>query len=321
MIYLFYLCIFFIAILIYFKIADRFNIIDKPNERSSHTEITIRGGGVIFLISAGIILILYPSYWMAILGAFAIGIISFLDDRITLPNKLRLFFHLIAVSFLFQSLQMYEIFPIYFVGALYILVIGTINAYNFMDGINGITGVYSLVVLAGLQIVNYRVFNFIEPDIIWLPILACFVFLFFNFRGKAKCFAGDVGSITIAFWILLLLLKLMIMTENYSYILFLLVYGLDSVVTIIFRLIRRENIFEAHRSHFYQYLANEKRISHLYVSSGYGLVQLVVIITVINFNATSLRGTIIIMILTSIVFVALRFLIEGKDRLLGTTPK
>ncbi|RYD71702.1 MAG: UDP-GlcNAc--UDP-phosphate GlcNAc-1-phosphate transferase [Sphingobacteriales bacterium] len=273
------------------------------------------------MIAAGIIGVQYSIYWMVIFGMLIIGVISFLDDRITLSNKLRLFFHLIAVSLLFQFLRIFVVFPIYFVVALYVLVIGTINAYNFMDGINGITGVYSLTVLTGLQIVNYTVINFVEPDIIWLPILACLVFLYFNFRKKAKCFAGDVGSITIAFWILFLLLKLVIDTGDYEYFLFLLVYGLDSVVTIIFRLIRRENIFEAHRTHFYQYLANEKKISHLYVATGYGLIQVLIIMAVIKFNTLSLIGTLFTILSASIIFVTLRFLIEGKDRLLGLSAK
>ena len=271
----------FVVMISYFKIADYYNNIDHPNERSSHTEVTIRGGGVIFLFAALFALILHPESWLIVLGMFTIGIISFIDDRITLSSKIRIIFHLTAVTLMFFALGIFQLLPWYICAALYILVIGIINAYNFMDGINGITGLYSLIVLSGLQYVNYKVFSFINPDLIWLPIMACCVFLFFNFRKRAKCFAGDVGSVTIAFYIIYLILKLILHTENYAYILFLAVYGVDAVLTIVHRLILKQNIFDAHRLHFYQILANEQKWSHLWVSSLYAIIQLIIIAIVI----------------------------------------
>ncbi|WEK19686.1 MAG: glycosyltransferase family 4 protein [Candidatus Pedobacter colombiensis] len=271
----------FAVMLIYFRIADHYNIIDHPNERSSHTEITIRGGGIIYVFAGLLAVILHTEFWLPVLGMLLIGTISFIDDRISLSNKIRFFFHLTAVTLLFIFLNIFQIFPIWMSIILYIFVIGIINAYNFMDGINGITGVYSLVVLGGLQYVNYNIVEFIESDMIWLPILASLVFLFFNFRRKAKCFAGDVGSVTIAFWIVFLLLKLIIQTGNYTYILFLTVYGVDAVFTIIHRLMLKENIFEAHRLHFYQILANDQNWEHIWVSSIYAVIQLVIVIIVV----------------------------------------
>ncbi|WP_255431079.1 glycosyltransferase family 4 protein [Pedobacter sp. N36a] len=267
--------------LLYFKIADHFNIIDHPNERSSHSEVTIRGGGIIYLFAALIALVLHAEFWMPILGLFIIGIISFVDDRITLSGKVRIVFHLVAVTLLFLSLGIFQLLPFWASILLYILVIGVINAYNFMDGINGITGAYSIVVLSGLQYVNYQVINFIQPDLIWLPILASLVFLFFNFRKRAKCFAGDVGSVTIAFWIIFLVLKLIMVSENYAYVLFLAVYGVDTVLTIIHRLKLKHNIFDAHRLHFYQILANEQKWPHLLVSTVYAVLQLGIIVAVL----------------------------------------
>lgn len=268
------------GMILYFKIAGHYSIIDKPNERSSHTDITIRGGGVIFLFATLCSFILQPTFWLPTLGMLIIGVISFIDDRITLSNKIRVLVHLIAVTLMFLSLNVYHLFPWYICIALYILVIGIINAYNFMDGINGITGLYSLVILGALQYVNYQT-PFIQPDLIWLPTLACLVFLFFNFRKKAKCFAGDVGSISIAFWITFLILKLIIQTEHYAYILFLAVYGVDAVLTIIHRLMLKQNIFEAHRLHFYQILANDQKWPHLRVSVLYAGLQLVIVASVI----------------------------------------
>jgi len=149
-----------------------------------------------------------------------------------------------------------------------------VNAYNFMDGINGITGLYSIAVLASLQYVNLTYGSFVHPDLIWFPMLASVVFLFFNFRKRARCFAGDVGSVAIAFWIVTLLLLLIIKTENLIWLGFLMVYGVDSVCTILHRLYLRQNILEAHRLHFYQILANEKQMPHRVVSLIYFGVQL-----------------------------------------------
>lgn len=281
MLYLILIIIMFIVMISYFKVADHYNIIDHPNERSSHTEVTIRGGGVIFLFAALCVLILHPESWMIVIGMFTIGVISFIDDRITLSSKIRIIFHLTAVTLMFFSLGIFQLFPWYICAALYILVIGIINAYNFMDGVNGITGLYSLIILTGLQYVNIKVFSFINLDMIWLPIMACCVFLFFNFRKRAKCFAGDVGSVTIAFYIIYLILNLIIQTGNYAYILFLAVYGVDAVLTIVHRLILKQNIFDAHRLHFYQILANEQKWSHLLVSSLYAIMQLIIIAIVI----------------------------------------
>ena len=275
--------VFFVAMLIYFRVADYYNIIDHPNERSSHTEVTIRGGGVIFVFAALIVVALFPEFWLAVTGIVIIGSISFLDDRLTLSSRLRLLFHLIAVTVMFCYLNVFHSEPLYVIPLLYIIVIGVINMYNFMDGINGITGTYSLVVLGGLLYVNQNNVLFIKNEMIWIPMLACLVFLFFNFRKKAKCFAGDVGSVTIAFWIILLLLRLIFISGNWEYIMFLVVYGIDSVLTIIHRLILKQNIFKAHRLHFYQLMVNEHGMPHLWVSLGYALLQ-AMIIWLIIFN-------------------------------------
>jgi UDP-N-acetylmuramyl pentapeptide phosphotransferase/UDP-N-acetylglucosamine-1-phosphate transferase len=282
------LVVFFGVMLLYFKIADHYNIIDKPNERSSHTEVTIRGGGVIFAFAIVCAVIMHPQYWVPGLGMLMISIISFIDDRITLSSKIRVIVHIAAVTLMFMYLNIFAM-PFYACIVLYIIAIGIINMYNFMDGINGITGAYTLVVLAGLQYVNLTIQPFIEADLIWLPMLASLVFLFFNFRKRAKCFAGDVGSVAVAFWIVFLLFKLILISNNWIYILFLSVYGVDAVLTIMHRLMLKQNIFQAHRLHFYQILANECKLSHLGVAVGYALVQLFIITLIIFYkNASAL---------------------------------
>jgi len=272
---------FFVGMLLYFPIADHYNITDHPNERSSHSVVTIRGGGVIFLFAALAAVIMHQEYWLPVLVLFVIGVISFMDDLVTLSSKVRLMAHLAAVTLFFIHLNVFSL-PVYEWLLLYFVIIGTINAYNFMDGINGITGAYSLVVLAGLQYVNLKQITFVQADMIWLPMIACGVFLYFNFRKKARCFAGDVGSITIAFWIVMLLLQLILTTHNWSYILFLAVYGTDSVLTIIHRIWLRQNVLKPHRLHLYQQMVNERGFSHLWVAFGYTLLQSLIILLIVN---------------------------------------
>jgi len=283
MIYITVTLLLFAGMLIYTKLANKYLIFDKPNGRSSHTVPTIRGGGIVFLLSILFTGVLYhPVYWLPILGAFAIGVISFLDDNMDLSKKIRFVIHLFSITLLFLFLQLFSSLSVLAIIALYILVAGIINAYNFMDGINGITGLYSLIVLGGLQYVNLYQHAFIEENLIWFPMLACGVFLFYNFRKKAKVFAGDVGSITMAFWIMFLILDLIFKTNNWVYILFLTVYGVDTVLTIIHRLILKENIFEAHRLHFYQIMANEQKVPHRVVSAIYAVLQMLIIVFVLN---------------------------------------
>ncbi|WDF54010.1 MraY family glycosyltransferase [Mucilaginibacter sp. KACC 22063] len=313
------ICLVVLAILelIYFKIADHFNIIDKPNHRSSHSSITIRGGGIIFALS---LLLLYPCFHglqhvYFLVGLFLISAISFIDDINPVSNRLRIIVHLIAVAAMFYQLDLYHL-PVYLIMAALIFVIGTINAINFMDGINGITGIYGLVALSTLYYINTKV-GFIEPQIIALSILSVLVFGYFNFRKKAKCFAGDVGSVSLAFIILFLILKLIVATQDLKYILILLVYGLDTFTTIVFRLIRKENIFEAHRSHFYQYWANEKKKPHILVAALYGLSQLIINIALIYLNVQSIFTLVLILIGCILAFILIRLLTEGYKHLLG----
>lgn len=305
--------LFFAGMLLYFPIADRYNIIDHPNERSSHAVVTIRGGGIIFLFAALAAVIKHPTYWLPVMALFMVGIISFIDDRITLSSKIRLLVHLVATTLFFVYLDVFSR-PVYETLFLYFVVMGTINAYNFMDGINGITGCYSLIVLAGLQYVNLKL-SFIEKDMIWLPIIACGVFLYFNFRKKARCFAGDVGSITVGFWIAMLLIRLILVTNNWTYVLFLAVYGTDSVMTIIHRIILKQNVFKPHRLHLYQIMVNEKRFPHLVVSLTYAILQAVIIFFVINntsLNSIDLFS--IVLIPLSVMYILLKTVFMRNER-------
>ncbi|WP_285009873.1 MraY family glycosyltransferase [Pedobacter faecalis] len=309
----------FLIELLYFRIADRFNIIDKPNHRSSHNKVTIRGGGIIFTIAAQLFFVLYGfPYPYFMLGLFLITTISFLDDILTLSNKVRLAVHLISVVLMFVEWQLFDM-PWYWTAAALVFVIGTINAYNFMDGINGITGAYSLVTTVTLYYINTSVVEYTSSGMLMFTALALLVFNYFNFRFNARCFAGDVGSVSIAFILLFHIGQLVIKTENPAWILLLLIYGLDAVITIVFRLIRRENIFEAHRTHFYQYLVNEAKGKHIYVATGYAITQLIVNLFLIRLSEQSITTMIFATGLTTALFILLRLYIEGKDRLLKRT--
>lgn len=314
---MFYALIFAILVvaeLVYFRIADRCDIIDKPNQRSSHTRITLRGGGVIFYIGMLLYTVFYGfQYPWFFVGLTLIAGISFLDDVHSVPNKIRLVFHFAAMLLMFFQWGLFTEFPLWYILIALIFCTGIINAYNFMDGINGITGGYSLIVLGVLAHINYLLVPFIQPELIYVAILSVLVFNIFNFRTKAKCFAGDVGSVSIAFIILYVLGQLILITGDLSYIILLVVYGVDSVLTIIHRLMLRENIFEAHRKHAYQLMANELKIPHIVVSSFYMLLQLmiaVVFLALPEYHWTCFGGTIVLLGGLYIMFMNKYFLLH-----------
>ncbi|MEQ3237062.1 MraY family glycosyltransferase [Bacteroides cellulosilyticus] len=278
MYYIIILVLLFVAELFYFRVADKFNIIDKPNERSSHSRITLRGGGIIFYFGAlAYFLSNHWEYPWFMLALTLITFISFVDDIRSTSQGLRLVFHFTAMALMFYQWGLFSLSWWWIIIAL-IICTGIINAYNFMDGINGITGGYSLVILGALAYINSEITTFVEPALINTVLCSVLVFCFFNFRKKAKCFAGDVGSVSIAFILLFLIGRLIIKTEDFSWIILLSVYGVDSVLTIIHRLMLHENIGLPHRKHMYQLMANELKIPHVGVSLIYMAAQALAIL-------------------------------------------
>ena len=296
------ICVVLLALeLCYFKIADKFNIIDKPNERSSHSTIVLRGGGIIFAISMVIWLILQmvngewgtvQDYLPFLIGLMLIAGVSFIDDVHSLPDSVRLVAQFTAMALMFWSMFGVQdsgvtvldwYWKVAIIIAALIVCVGATNIINFMDGINGITAGYALAVLVPLLMLDVRgqmedVAGFIEPSYLIVAIIGVLVFCIFNFRpkGKAKCFAGDVGSIGIAFIMLFAIGKLIVQTVDVTYLIFLLVYGVDGCLTIIHRIMLHENLGEAHRKHAYQLMANELKMSHMVVSLLYMAMQLAV---------------------------------------------
>ena len=300
------LVLLFLVELLYFRIADKCNIIDKPNERSSHTRITLRGGGIIFYLGALVYFLTnHFEYPWFILALTLITFISFVDDIRSTSQGLRLVFHFTAMALMFYQWGLFSL-PWWTVFVALIVCTGIINAYNFMDGINGITGGYSLIVLLALAFVNMQMVHFVEGYLIYTMLCAVLVFNLFNFRKKAKCFAGDVGSVSIAFVVLFLIGKLIIRTGDFSWIVLLAVYGVDSVLTIIHRLMLHENIGLPHRKHLYQLMANELKIPHVVVSLIYMMSQAVVIVGYLLIPGNGycyLMGAIIVLSVVYVLFM------------------
>ena len=286
-----------VAELVYFRIADKCNIIDKPNQRSSHSTIVLRGGGIIFMIGAWVWSAFFGfDYPWFLAGLTLVAGVSFVDDIHSLPDSVRLVAQFAAAAMAFYQLDILHWEMWWIVLVALIVYVGATNVINFMDGINGITAGYALAVLVplGLLNTNYRELAtnlttnyssivssdgvFVDQSLIVAAIIAAVVFCIFNFRpkGKAKCFAGDVGSIGIAFIMLFLLGNVIMKTGDITWLIFLLVYGVDGCLTIIHRIMLHENLGEAHRKHAYQIMANELKIGHVKVTLLYMAMQLVV---------------------------------------------
>jgi UDP-GlcNAc:undecaprenyl-phosphate GlcNAc-1-phosphate transferase len=268
--------------LIYFRIARKFHIVDIPNDRSLHQKPTIRGGGVIFFFAAWLYyLVMQDISLLFIVGLTMVSVVGFLDDVLNLRTGIRLVVQLMSFIVLFYDVHALSAFGIPFTVLIIVIAMATLNAYNFMDGINGITGGYSLVVLSGLLYVNTTE-HLIPTEFLLVLSLALLIFNFFNFRTRAFCFAGDVGSTSIAYIIFYVITLLVVATGNFAYILFLAVYGVDSALTIFHRILRRENILKPHRTHLYQVIVHHYKMPHMLMTGAYMVVQLIVTCIVIS---------------------------------------
>lgn len=310
-----YLILFFVLIFSmtgYIRWAKRTGVIDIPNERSSHERPTVRGGGVIFLVAVLCWGLLFDhSAWLLIISVVLIGLIGFLDDRYSLHQLPRLFFQSLSVLLLLYHIGAFKL-PFLIISIGFILITGWLNTFNFMDGINGISVLYVASVMLGLFLFKESVSTVPESLIysIWISLA---VFGFVNIRKKAWAFAGDVGSLSLGLILAFFISDLILTTGRWEFIIFLSVYGVDSVMTIIYRILRGENIFEAHRSHLYQYLANELKVPHISVSFIYAILQFMVILgfTCIPIENTWIYALGILSLLVGI-YVTARYLIIRK---------
>ena len=310
--YIIILAMLFILELTYFRIAAHYNIIDKPNERSSHNRIVLRGGGIIITIALWIWSTIYGfEYPWLLAGVTLASCVSFWDDIRSLPDSLRLVVQFVAMFLVFQEIgllhwDMWWIIPI----AL-IVAVGCTNIFNFMDGINGITGGYALAIVIPLLLLN-RKYEFMDESLLIVIGLSLLVFSFFNFRTKAKCFAGDVGSIGMALLLVFCIGKLMMVTGDVTWIVLYLLYGVDGALTICHRIMLHENLGQAHRKHVFQLMANELKMKHVVVSGIYMLLQLTVSLVAIYVIPDTVVAHWIYLVSMAVVFAIAYILFKMK---------
>ena len=293
----------------YLKIADKFNIVDKPNHRSSHTIPTIRGGGILFYLGCLIFFISsgfqYPYFFI---GVSLVALISFIDDILTLSSSVRLPFQFLAVGLSFYEIGMIPETGLWIL-PFFILGVGLINEYNFMDGINGITGFYSLVTLGGLFIINEEI-QVVNKDLLLYVLMSVIVFGFYNFRKKARMFAGDIGSISMAVLICFVGASIIYKTHSPIILLLISVYSVDAILTVIYRKSIGEKLTEPHRKHIYQKLVHTAKMPHLNVSIIYALLQMVINVIVLytyKLDLTIQFTTLVVVILFLIFLYVLMF--------------
>jgi UDP-N-acetylmuramyl pentapeptide phosphotransferase/UDP-N-acetylglucosamine-1-phosphate transferase len=304
-------------------IPFREHLLDAPNERSSHTVPTPRGGGVGILaafIVAGLTLRIPTTFLFA---AILISAISLYGDYFRISVKFRLIVQLIAaLMFLFPllprltahyALSTFGFSPFIFfliLPLIFFFLIGTANLYNFMDGINGVAGLSGAIAFGLLGIYTlYRP----PPDAFQTALsllsiciaLACLGYLPFN-MPRAKVFMGDVGSILLGFVFAALVLTL---ARNYlemvCFAALLFPFYADELTTMAVRLQDHDDLTQSHRRHLYQLLVNESGIAHWKITVMYGAVQLAIGAGVLIFYSYGV--TFVLMFLT-VCFVSFTFL-------------
>lgn len=296
----------------YLLLARKLGIIDKPNERSSHNKPTVRGGGIIFTMAVLAWAFLFDhGNWYFMSAVILMGIVGFLDDLYSLQQLPRLIIQSIGVLLLLMELSLLTQI-IFYAGIAFILIMGWINTFNFMDGINGISVLYAGSVLTGVYLFRGDIPD-MKLSLIYAVGLSLVVFGWFNGRKNALVFAGDVGSLSMGLILAYFVSSLILATGRWEYILFLSIYGVDSVLTIIYRIKHRKNIFEAHRTHLYQYLANEMKWPHLVVAFIYSLFQFIIILGFYNINRNKWTFySIFILILISVIYASSKMLILNR---------
>lgn len=237
------------------KLASRAGLIDKPNQRSSHTIAKPRAGGLIF-ISAWLIWCFFsptPPYLLWLIGpsVILIAAIGFLDDRFTLSAKWRLLVQFIATGVFLLQLHLSP--PLFIIS--YACTLWSINLFNFMDGTDGIASVEAITVLGGISVFLWQIGATHESLVALGLVVSVLGFIVWNWP-PAKIFMGDVGSTSIGFMIPAL--SLVAYTHYHlSLMPICILYGVfffDATVTLIRRIARGEKWYQAHRSHAYQRL-------------------------------------------------------------------
>ena len=227
------------AELFYIPIARRNNWTSERNNRSDKHPVAVVGAGFIFyvailLYSFGVGWLYNAPYTMAnmFIGLTMLAACSFFDDLLQLKVWIRLVVQFIAVMFLVFQFNLLFM-PLWVIVCFMIFAVGIMNGYNFMDGINGITAAYSISVLSVFLYINLCIIHFTSGLMILFALMSVVVFAFFNFRKRAIAFSGDVGSICMGYIVLTILVSYIFVTKDLLAIIFLIVYIVDVVMTIL----------------------------------------------------------------------------------------
>lgn len=271
----------------YIWMARLLNIVDRPHLQSSHTGVVVRGGGIVFYVAFLCWFLLSGMHYpLSFLGLTLLVSISFADDIHSINPKVRLVCQFIAFLVMLYDMQVFNQ-PLQPLVLLSVACVGAVNIYNFMDGINGMTGGYSLVIVLALIYVNTYVAPFADSMLLYMVLISIIVFGLFNFRKKAVCFAGDVGSLAIGYIILFLILKLFLQEAQMYWLSFLAVYAVDGGLTILHRAFLNDSLMKPHKKHVYQMMVNELGMSHLKVSLIYMGLQTVCCVWIIAVPANT----------------------------------
>lgn len=261
------------------------NIIDNPNERSSHSVPTPRGGGVAVVISylLGVVLLIYLgdiSQHVGItltLAGFVIALLGFLDDHGHINALVRLAIHFLVAIGVVVSLGGFSDVVLFngsiqlgwFANIIAVLfLVWLLNLYNFMDGINGIASIEAITVTMSMGGIYFLLTSELSSQPLFLLAACATGFLLWNFP-KARIFMGDAcsGFLGLILGILALIALKQDVALFCAWLICLGVFIVDATFTLVRRVINRHKMYDAHRSHAYQY-ASRKYNSHTVVTLG-----------------------------------------------------
>lgn len=269
------------------------SLLDIPNERSSHTVVTPRGGGLAIVITflAAMLLLfvmdeLEQNIMLGLLGAgFLVALTGFIDDHRHIAARWRLLMHFLSAGWILYQLgglPPLQVFGntldlVWFADLLSVLyLVWLLNLYNFMDGIDGIAGVEAVTVCLGgivlFLLAGSPGVTYIVPALLLSAVVG---FLFWNFPS-AKIFMGDVGSGFLGLILGALSIQAAWIEPDlfWAWLILLGVFIVDGTVTLIRRIIRKEKFYEAHCSHAYQHASRQLK-SHMRVTISIGLINMV----------------------------------------------
>ena len=309
---------------LFLKSANSFGLMDMPNERSSHQRPTIRGAGFVIGLSLMLSLLLFDieGRWYLSGGSLLIFATGFYDDTKGSSPLVRTIFQSIATLLMIYGLGLFDTQLPIMLALILIVSVGTINAVNFMDGINGISALYGLLMLSCYIYLNSKV-SYLPMEFIVSSGLGLIVFGAINIRKRALAFAGDVGSTGLGYLLILFTVLWMFKESSLVYFLFWAVYGVDSTLTIVERIIKRQNIFGAHRSHLYQLLSNELNWGHLKVGFVYVGVQVLIncvaLYLILNKTPDSWWITVVLLLFLGVVYMVIKQQVKSRVKQSSTS--